>query len=82
MSIIRPVPNKFHPLLVDSNISAIFTTGKKATELFNKLCASEAGMKAIYLPSTSPANRGMQGKDEFWESWNKVGDILSISIHA
>lgn len=76
MSIKNPVPNKFKPLIERSNISAIFTTGKKATELFNKLCANEAGMQAIYLPSTSPANRGLQGKQEFWDLWNYVGEIL------
>ena len=75
-SIINPVPNKFKPLLEKSNITAIFTTGKKATELFNKLCSFEAGMQAIYLPSTSPANRGLQGKVEFWNLWNKVRDVL------
>ncbi|MDR2581011.1 MAG: DNA-deoxyinosine glycosylase [Fibromonadaceae bacterium] len=56
----NPVPNKFQPMLAKSQICAIFTNGKKATELFQKLCAKEAGMDAVYLPSTSPANRAQQ----------------------
>jgi len=71
-SIINPVPNKFQPILQNSKIKAIFTNGKKATELFQKLCAEEAGMNAIYLPSTSPANRAQQIKPTFFEEWKKV----------
>jgi len=71
-----PVPNKFQPILSKSKISAIFTNGKKATELFQKLCAKEAGQNSIYLPSTSPANRAQQGKPEFMKLWEK---ILSFS---
>jgi len=71
-SIINPVPNKFQPILQNSRIKAIFTNGKKATELFQKLCAEEAGMNAIYLPSTSPANRAQQIKPTFFEEWKKV----------
>ncbi|MCL2207814.1 MAG: DNA-deoxyinosine glycosylase [Fibromonadales bacterium] len=67
-----PVPNKFKPMLAKSKISAIFTNGKKATELFQKLCAKEAGQNSIYLPSTSPANRAQQGKPEFMQLWENV----------
>ena len=72
LSIKNTVPNKFKPLIEKSQISSVFTTGKKATELFNSLCEDEAGIKSIYLPSTSPANRGQQAKAEFWELWNQV----------
>jgi hypoxanthine-DNA glycosylase len=75
-SIKNPVGNDFGDLLVNSSVSVIFTTGKKATELFNELCAERAGMRAEYLPSTSPANRYLQGKPEFWEVWQRVGDII------
>nr|AGS52111.1 G:T/U mismatch-specific uracil/thymine DNA-glycosylase [uncultured bacterium contig00029] len=68
----NPVPNKFQPLFAKSKISAIFTNGKKATELFQKLCAKEAGQNSIYLPSTSPANRAMQGKPEFMDLWREI----------
>jgi hypoxanthine-DNA glycosylase len=71
-SITAAVPNRFGPLLAKTKIRAIFTTGKKATALFNSLCVEEAGMTAIYLPSTSPANRALQAKPEFLEAWKQV----------
>jgi hypoxanthine-DNA glycosylase len=75
-SIREPVFNKFRPLIEMSEISAIFTTGKKATQLFNAHCRSEAGMDAIYLPSTSPANRAYQSRPEFIERWMRVREAL------
>ena len=75
-SIKRPEANLFAPILAQTRITAIFTTGKAATALFNKLCAAEAGMTAIYLPSTSPANRAMQVKAEFIEQWRLVAKEL------
>lgn len=70
--------NRFRPMLEGSKIRAIFTTGKKATELFNRHCASEAGMHSIYLPSTSPANRAQQGRPEFFELWSQVRAELEV----
>ncbi|MCL2869998.1 DNA-deoxyinosine glycosylase [Candidatus Saccharibacteria bacterium] len=71
-SITNPVPNKFALLLAKTNIVAVLTTGKTATDLFQKLCAKEAGMDAIYLPSTSPANRALQAKPEFMRTWQQI----------
>lgn len=75
-SISQPVANEFRPILNKSKINAIFTTGKKATSLFMKLCAEEAGLPSIYLPSTSPANRAMHKKPEFIEQWMMVKTVL------
>ncbi|MDR3346252.1 MAG: DNA-deoxyinosine glycosylase [Campylobacteraceae bacterium] len=75
-SIKNPTPNSFKPLIKNSEISAIFTTGKKATELFAKLCADEVGMEAIYLPSTSPANRASHKKANFLERWKVIKSFL------
>jgi hypoxanthine-DNA glycosylase len=77
-SITNAVPNQFSPLLAQTKIAAIFATGKKATELFNTLCAAEAGMTATYLPSTSPANRALHGKPEFLEAWKQLRENLEI----
>lgn len=55
-SIKKPVPNDIQLILSKANIKAIFTTGKKANELYNKLCYPKTNFKAVYLPSTSPAN--------------------------
>ncbi|MCL2772960.1 MAG: DNA-deoxyinosine glycosylase [Oscillospiraceae bacterium] len=56
-SIKNPVVNDFSEILAKTKIEAIFTTGVKATELYKKYCAEKTGISAIYLPSTSPANR-------------------------
>ncbi len=55
--ITRPVPNDFTRIFKAAQIQAVFTTGKKATELYTRLCEPQTGRPAIYLPSTSPANR-------------------------
>lgn len=81
-SIRNPVPNSFRPLLAASRIAAIFTTGKKATALFNTLCAAEAGMEAVYLPSTSPANRAYQQKPVFMAQWLRVRAALDADRHS
>lgn len=77
MSIRNPVPNQFSEIIKNSDIRSIFTTGKKATELFNSLCAEESGVSAIYLPSTSPANRAFQAKPEFMALWRQVAGALN-----
>jgi hypoxanthine-DNA glycosylase len=71
-----PVFNKFRPIIEASEIKAVFTTGKKATELFNAHCVAEAGMEAVYLPSTSPANRAYQSRPAFLELWARVREAL------
>ncbi|MDR3225253.1 MAG: DNA-deoxyinosine glycosylase [Clostridiales Family XIII bacterium] len=76
LSIRNPEPNLFRPMLRASKIRAIFTTGRKATDLFNRLCTEESGFHAIYLPSTSPANRATQAKPTFKEDWAKVRNFI------
>lgn len=49
-------PNNIAKIVKNSNIKYIFTTGKKAYNLYNKYCYLTTKIKAIYLPSTSPAN--------------------------
>lgn len=55
-SIKNPVPNDFSEILKKANIDVVFTTGRKAYELYMKYCYPKTGIEAIYLPSTSPAN--------------------------
>jgi hypoxanthine-DNA glycosylase len=57
-SIRQPVVNNLEPILRKADIRAIFTTGKKSYFLYKKYCEAQTGMKAIWLPSTSPANCG------------------------
>ena len=51
-SIKNPVPNDFSVIFNSANISQVFTTGKKATELYARF----TGRNSIYLPSPSGAN--------------------------
>lgn len=48
--------NDINAIIKNSNIKYIFTTGKKAYDLYNKYCFKETGIKAICLLSPSPAN--------------------------
>ena len=50
------VVNNFSVIFQTADIKAVFTTGKKATDLFRRNCQEKYGIAPIYLPSTSPAN--------------------------
>ena len=49
-------PNNLNKIIKKSNIKHIFCTGQKAYQLYNKYALPKTGLKAICLPSTSPAN--------------------------
>jgi len=55
--------NDFTKLFEAANIKTVFTTGKKATQLFEKHCERKYGYRPIYLPSTSPANCKMSQQE-------------------
>lgn len=69
-SILEPIPNDFHAILEKSSIHTIFTTGHKATNLFNTLSAADTGITSRYLPSTSPANIWWD-KNNYFDIWKK-----------
>lgn len=48
--------NDLSLILEAADICAIFTTGSKAHQLYNRLCLPQTLIPAIALPSTSPAN--------------------------
>lgn len=75
-SIKNPIPNDFTQLLEEANIQAIFTTGKKATDLYMKYCYPKTNIPAIGLPSTSPANRRIS-YDQLKEEYSKILSYLS-----
>lgn len=75
-SIRNPIGNDFSEIFENASIKMIFTTGKKANQLYEKLCYPMNKKKAEYLPSTSPANRAMQAKPEFFERWNCIKQYL------
>ncbi|MDR2803979.1 MAG: DNA-deoxyinosine glycosylase [Treponema sp.] len=52
----KPVCNDFLPLLEQTKISRVYTTGRKAYTLYMKHCYGRTKLAALPLPSTSPAN--------------------------
>lgn len=55
-SIREPVANPIAGLIQCTAIRTVFTTGKRAHSLYEKLVYPETGLHATALPSTSPAN--------------------------
>ncbi len=49
--------NNISFLIKNTNIHSVFTTGRKSTDLYTKHIFGKTGIPAIYLPSSSPANR-------------------------
>lgn len=62
-SIREPVPNDFSGLLKKTDIQAVFTTGRKAGELYRRYAVPATGIPAHLLPSTSPANARISYED-------------------
>ena len=67
-SIRNAVPNPISALLVDTSIRRIFCNGKRAFGLYNRYCATETGMSAVLLPSTSAANAAWN-LEKLKEAW-------------
>lgn len=74
-SIRDPIPNDLARILDVAPVSAVFTTGAKATDLYRRLCEKRFGLPAIPLPSTSPANARMD-TDELVERCRVLRDAL------
>jgi len=55
-SIKNAVPNDLLPIFKTAEINAVFTTGKKAYDLYHRYQEEKTAVPAILLPSTSPAN--------------------------
>lgn len=62
------VVNDFTEILQNSKIEKIFVNGTKAYELYHKYAEKKTGIKAVRLPSTSPANaaRKLDGLCQTW----------------
>lgn len=70
-SITEPMANDFDELFKRASLKAIFTNGKKAQELYKKLCYPKTRFKSQCLPSTSPANGSYNLERLLWE-WSVV----------
>lgn len=63
------VPNDIRVILNHAKISKIFVNGKKAESLYKKYLEKDTGLKAVCLPSTSPANASwsLERLTEYWK---------------
>ena len=70
----NPVPNDLSDILKNSNIKAIFTTGSKAYTLYQKYIYPKTKIKAIPLPSTSPANSRKDIEEILINAYSQIKD--------
>ena len=75
-SIKNAVPNNFSDILNAAPIRQIYTNGGTAYKLYHKYCEKMAGIKAVKLPSTSPANASYS-LDRLIGEWN----VIEIDHH-
>lgn len=68
------VVNDFTEILEKSSIEKIYVNGTKAYELYHKYAEKNTGIKAIKLPSTSPANAAWR-VERLCETWKELIEI-------
>lgn len=74
-SIKNAVVNDLGVILNCADIKKIFVNGKKAESLYKKYLENSTGMKAVCLPSTSPANAAW-GEERLFEYWkSQIGEV-------
>lgn len=76
-SIKNPIPNDLLSIINNTNIKTIFTTGKKAYQLYQKYCFNETKIEAIPLPSTSPANCPKGIEEKLKKTYSKIKDYTN-----
>ncbi|MDO4519973.1 MAG: DNA-deoxyinosine glycosylase [Eubacteriales bacterium] len=74
-SIKNVVPTNLKEIIEGSQITQIFCNGKTSGKYFHKYQEKELGMKAIVLPSTSPANAAWK-IDRLVEEWKIIREWL------
>jgi len=75
-SIKNAVPNDFSNILKAAPIRKIYTNGGTAYKLYHKYCEKVTGIKAMKLPSTSPANASYS-LDRLISEWKVIADQIS-----
>ena len=75
-SIKNAVPNDFSDILNAAPIRKIYTNGGTAYKLYHKYCEKVTGIKAMKLPSTSPANASYS-LDRLISEWKVIADQIS-----
>ncbi len=75
-SIKNVIPNDLSVILDNCNIRQIFVNGKAAEKYYKKYTEPFIGRKAIYLPSTSPANAAWS-EQKLIEKWGIIKTYLN-----
>ncbi len=77
-SIENVVANDISNILKHAGIRGVFVNGKTAEKYYRKYIEPETGVKAICLPSTSPANAAWS-VEKLVNSWSsELGSILNM----
>jgi TDG/mug DNA glycosylase family protein len=74
-SIRNVVPADLGQIFRAADIGYVFANGGLAKKLYDRYQAEAAGIEAVRLPSTSPANAAYS-LDRLLESWSAVGEAL------
>jgi hypoxanthine-DNA glycosylase len=74
-SIRDAVPNDLRIITGAAPIRRVFTNGGTAHRLYGRFCESMTGLKALRLPSTSPANASYS-LEALISRWSVVADAL------
>ena len=69
------VVNDFSEIINNSEVKCIYVNGGKAYDLYRKYAEKETGIKAVKLPSTSPANAAWK-LDRLCQAWNCIKENL------
>lgn len=72
-SIKNAVPADLSDILAHAPVRRIYVNGKKAEQLYRKYQEKQTGIKAVCLPSTSPANAAW-GIERLTEAWQVIRD--------
>ena len=75
-SIKNVIPNDISAILNKTDIRSIIVNGKTAEKYYNKYLLAKTGIKAVCLPSTSPANAAKKF-DDLISEWSIVRDLLN-----
>ena len=63
--------NDLSIIINNSKVERIFVNGKTAEKYYNKYTYPKTGIKAVCLPSTSPANAAWK-IEKLVEAWKKI----------
>lgn len=74
-SIKNVVANDLNKIIDTCDIKQIFCNGGKSFELYKKYCEKNTNLKAIKLPSTSPANARFS-LEKLVEDWKVIQDYI------